>query len=48
MVMKHSIKWSEEEFQEKYSKEWEQSVEIIHWEHDFENGWYIIKYKDKK
>jgi hypothetical protein len=39
-----TVKWSEEEFDANYSKEWEQSVEITYWEHDIENGFYIIKY----
>lgn len=40
-----TVKWSEEEFKTNYSDEWEQSVEITYWEHDFENKWYIIKFK---
>jgi len=44
--MDHTIKWTEEEFKTKYSKEWDQSVEIFYWEHDFKNKWYIIKYRD--
>jgi len=41
-----TVKWSDDEFQSNHSKEWEQSVEIIYWEHDIEKGWYIIKYKN--
>lgn len=29
------------------TKEWEQSVIIIRWEHDFENHKYTIDYKEK-
>jgi hypothetical protein len=42
-----TVKWTEEEFNTNYSKEWEQTVEITYWEHDIENGWYIIKFKNK-
>jgi len=45
--MKHIVKWTEEEFKDKYSHEWEHSIEIIYWEHDYMNKWYIIKYEDK-
>jgi hypothetical protein len=42
-----TVKWSEEEFETNYTREWERSVEITYWEHDVENGWYIIKFKKK-
>jgi hypothetical protein len=45
--MEHTVKWTEDEFKDKYSHEWERSIEITYWEHDFENKWYIIKYKNK-
>lgn len=45
--MEHCIKWTEEEFKVRYSKEWENLVIITYWEHDFEEGWYLIKYKEK-
>lgn len=33
--------------EEDYDIEWEKSVIIIRWEHDFEQKIYIIDYKDK-
>lgn len=32
---------------EQNTKEWEDSVEILIWEHDVENGYYSITYKEK-
>jgi len=29
------------------TREWEQSVEIIRWEHDYEKKQYVIDYKEK-
>jgi len=29
------------------TREWEGSVEIVRWEHDYENKQYIIDYKEK-
>jgi hypothetical protein len=29
------------------TREWEQSVEIIRWEHDYEKRQYVIDYKEK-
>ena len=43
---KKIIKVPESEWVEsKYrTREWEQSVEIRHWMHDYENGEYVITY----
>jgi hypothetical protein len=30
------------------TKEWEQSVKLIRWEHDYELEKYTIKYEDKE
>lgn len=46
--MTQTVIWTEEEFAHKYSKEWERSVEITYWEHNIENGFYIIKFTKKK
>ncbi len=47
--MKHIIKITEKDWIEsKYrTKEWEDSVIITYWEHDYENKTYTIKYKEK-
>ena len=29
------------------TKEWEQSVKIVNWEHNYETNQYIIKYEEK-
>jgi len=47
--MKKQIIIKEEDWESSIYKtrEWEQSVEIIRWEHDYENKQYIIDYKEK-
>lgn len=42
-----TVQWSEKEFEQNYSKEWAQSVEITYWEHNIEEGFYIIKFNSK-
>ena len=47
MIVKVVIKESDFD-QSKYSKkEWEKSVEIVRWEHNYEEKKYIIEYKEK-
>ena len=43
----NTIKWSFEKYKTNYSEEWEKSVEIVYWECDYKNKWYIIKFKKK-
>lgn len=38
---------SESDYNEYYGVNWEKSVTIIHWEHDFEKQIYTIKFKDE-
>ncbi len=47
--MKQRIVIEEKDWNESRYKtfEWEQSVEIINWEHNFETKQYIIIYKEK-
>lgn len=46
-IVPHEVKWTEDEFKENYSKEWEQSVDITYYEHDIEGDFYIIRFNNK-
>jgi len=47
--MEHTIIFKESDYihSEYNTKEWEQSVIILRWEHDYESKTYTIKYEDK-
>jgi hypothetical protein len=48
--MKNKIVLSGDEWRtgEYHTIEWEQSVKILNWEHDFEKDTYTIIYEEKK
>ena len=45
--MKKRIIIKEEDYDMDYQKEWEKSVIVICWEHNYEDKIYIIDYKNK-
>ena len=43
-VIVNESDWDESEYR---TREWEQSVKIIRWEHNYEENVYIIEYEPK-